>query len=100
MSFTVIVNIMASTVAHARVANPFNTDGDFEDVGKNENRGNDELCRSEEEDEDCPCFPKSELERRLRSAGDPQNCTEYNSAEDLIRHMREVAHGIKNRKGL
>jgi hypothetical protein len=52
------------------------------------------------QDEDCPCFPKEELERRLKSAEDPKNCTKYESVEDLIRHMDEVARGIRNRKAL
>ncbi|MDR2340774.1 MAG: hypothetical protein LBD72_00335 [Puniceicoccales bacterium] len=63
------------------------------------------VCRVLEDDcernnEDCPYFPKAELEDRLRSADNPKNCIEYGSAEDLIKHMREVDREIKNRKAL
>ncbi|MDR1457031.1 MAG: hypothetical protein LBI34_03205 [Puniceicoccales bacterium] len=54
----------------------------------------------DDDDNDCPCFSKAELERRLRSADDPKNCTEYETSEDFIKHMHEVANEIKNRKSL
>jgi hypothetical protein len=54
----------------------------------------------EREDGDCPCFPKADLDRILEEADDPKNCIEYESVEDLIKHMHEVAREVKNKQAL
>jgi hypothetical protein len=87
MSSIVIVDIMANTVAHARGANPFNTDGDFEDVGKNENRGNDELCR-----------PREELEQAIARAANFESCTVFKTADEVKEYMRKAADEVSVRQ--
>jgi hypothetical protein len=49
---------------------------------------------NDETDDDCPCYPKAELERRMRNADNLTNCTVYKSKEDFKKYMQEVADGI------
>jgi hypothetical protein len=49
---------------------------------------------NDEADADCPCYPKAELERRMRNADNLTNCTVYKSKEDFKKYMQEVADGI------
>jgi hypothetical protein len=44
----------------------------------------------EKGDEECLCFPKAELKRRLKSAEDPRNCTAFDNVEDAIKYMYKV----------
>jgi hypothetical protein len=55
-----------------------------------------ESAVNNENESDCPCYPKEELERRMRNADNLINCTVYESKEDFKKYMREVANEVNH----
>jgi hypothetical protein len=58
------------------------------------------LESAEQEDEDCPCFQKSDLDEILEEAEDLRNCKVFATIEDLIKSDNEVINEIRKNKSL